>query len=59
MARHPAYRPDPPAHHVAARRLCFMCRQTFDSSWQGERICPECKNGEGFAARTALPEQFL
>ena len=25
-------------------RLCLQCRQSFTSSWAGERICPACKS---------------
>ena len=25
------------------RRMCLMCCKLFISAWQGERICPDCK----------------
>ncbi len=36
------------------RRMCLMCCKLFISTWQGERICPDCKqsgtwrNGESW-----------
>ncbi len=36
------------------RRMCLMCCKLFISAWQGERICPDCKqsstwrNGESW-----------
>jgi hypothetical protein len=28
--------------YVEARRVCLRCRQEFDSSWSGHRLCPTC-----------------
>lgn len=25
-------------------RLCLMCREAFESSWSGDRVCRKCKN---------------
>ena len=26
-------------------RLCLMCRDPFESTWAGERVCKRCKAG--------------
>ena len=35
-------------------RGCLMCRETFLSTWSGERICPKCKRSAAW--RNALSE---
>ena len=38
-------RHDPvPEHHVSAERTCIRCREGFESSWAGERICVPCRS---------------
>ncbi len=29
--------------YVAKTRRCLMCREPFESSWAGERVCRCCK----------------
>ncbi len=29
-------------------RSCLKCQDEFVSSWVGERICPRCKNSQGW-----------
>jgi hypothetical protein len=29
-------------------RKCLRCRDTFDSEWAGERICPRCKSSQAW-----------
>lgn len=49
-------KPKPDAQYEPKRRNCLMCRQPFDSSWPGERVCSSCKassawrDGGGLAA---------
>lgn len=30
--------------HTPKFRRCLMCRDSFESSWAGERICKRCKS---------------
>ncbi len=36
-------KPEPLHTHEGKLRRCLMCRQSFTSSWPGERVCPRCK----------------
>ncbi len=36
-------KPEPLRTYEAKARRCLMCRETFASSWPGERVCPSCK----------------
>ena len=37
---------EPKTEHVqvAKTRRCLKCREEFESSWSGERICKQCKS---------------
>lgn len=32
--------------YVAATRKCLNCEKDFDSEWNGNRICPTCKEAQ-------------
>lgn len=36
-------KPRPEPQEVKHRR-CLMCRDRFESSWPGERVCKRCKS---------------
>jgi hypothetical protein len=36
--------PEPLRTYEAKARRCLMCRESFTSSWPGERVCPKCKS---------------
>lgn len=36
-------KPESDRQYVAKERKCLMCRNTFMSSWPGERVCSSCK----------------
>ena len=40
--------------HDEKVRNCLMCRDSFLSTWSGERICPRCKKSAAW--RNALSE---
>ncbi len=40
-----------PEHHVPAERPCIRCREPFDSTWAGDRICGDCRLAESDADR--------
>ena len=56
MTHSPYYirKPKTDREHTWKRRRCLMCCKLFISDWQGERICPDCKqsgtwrDGEGW-----------
>ena len=35
-----------PEHYVARVRKCLRCREGFDSSYAGDRVCPTCRERE-------------
>ncbi len=37
------HKPKSDREHTPKRRRCLMCSKLFISAWQGERICPDCK----------------
>ena len=39
-----ASKPEPEQVQVAKTRKCLKCREEFESSWSGERICKRCKS---------------
>ncbi len=49
-------KPKPEYEHEQKTRNCLMCRDSFESSWAGERVCKRCKssgswrNGADFEA---------
>lgn len=55
----PKFKPEPIQEYIAKLRRCLMCRKLFESSWCGERICPDCKESAPYTRLTALPEQHL
>ena len=36
-------KPQPDRVYEVKVRKCLMCRDTFESAWPGERVCPKCK----------------
>ena len=38
-------KPEPLRIHEIKTRACLRCRAAFESTWAGERICRDCKNG--------------
>ncbi len=49
-------KPEPERVYEEKTRRCLMCREPFESSWAGERVCRRCKssgswrNGADFEA---------
>jgi uncharacterized paraquat-inducible protein A len=49
-------KPKPERVYKEKTRQCLKCRETFKSSWPGERVCQRCKsspswrNGADFEA---------
>ena len=43
-------KPEPDKIYEIKRRKCLMCRDSFDSTWPGERICPRCKSSGSWRA---------
>ncbi|HMA15915.1 MAG: hypothetical protein ACM35H_11750 [Bacteroidota bacterium] len=37
-------KPHPAESHPPKSRRCLMCRDRFESSWPGERVCKRCKS---------------
>lgn len=37
-------KPHPAETHRPKLRRCLMCRDRFESSWPGERVCKRCKS---------------
>lgn len=35
-------------------RKCLMCRQSFKSSWSGERVCSNCKQTQAWSDGAGL-----
>ena len=36
-------KPQPDKVYEVKVRKCLMCRDSFESAWPGERVCPKCK----------------
>ena len=36
-------KPRPDRIYAAKSRRCLMCRDHFESTWPGERVCSKCK----------------
>jgi hypothetical protein len=43
-----AEKPEPERVYDAKVRNCLKCREEFDSSWPGERVCKRCKSTDGW-----------
>jgi hypothetical protein len=43
---------------VAKKRDCLKCRQTFESSWAGERVCRRCKSNDSWRNTGLLPSEY-
>jgi hypothetical protein len=37
---------------VAKTRCCLKCREAFESSWAGERVCRRCKSNDSWRTGT-------
>jgi hypothetical protein len=37
-------KPGPSTPQDVKKRRCLMCRDRFESSWPGERVCKRCKS---------------
>ncbi len=48
-------KPEPDRVYETKTRLCLKCRKSFESGWEGERICSRCKSKLSWreGARTA------
>ena len=44
--------------YVAKLRRCLKCREEFESSWAGERICGTCKKQDCYRS-ASLRERVL
>ena len=42
--------PEVVARQVAAKRVCLRCRQPFNSTWSGNRLCKLCIRRGGLLA---------
>ena len=41
-------KPEPERVYEAKVRNCLKCREEFNSSWPGERVCKRCKSTDGW-----------
>jgi hypothetical protein len=47
-------KPESDREHNAKTRKCLMCRQSFSSTWSGERVCPQCKQTQAWSDGAGL-----
>ena len=41
-------KPEPDRVYEGKTRNCLKCSEPFASSWEGERVCKQCKNTAGW-----------
>jgi hypothetical protein len=41
-------KPEPDCVYEEKSRRCLMCREAFQSSWAGDRVCKRCKHSNGW-----------
>ena len=51
-------KPEPLHAYEAKSRPCLKCRESFTSSWPGERVCPKCKTKEVWRECSTLRDQY-
>ena len=51
-------KPEPPHSYEAKSRPCLVCRQSFTSSWPGERVCPDCKTSKTWIEGAAPNHEY-
>ena len=48
----------PERTYTPKTRPCLMCRDPFESSWAGERVCRRCKGRDGWRQGTSLASDY-
>ena len=43
---------------VAKKRQCLKCRDSFESSWVGERVCRRCKSNDGWRSGSMVTTEY-
>ena len=52
-------KPAPDRIYEAKKRKCLMCRDDFNSTWPGERVCRSCKLKPAWREGTTPRDQYL
>ena len=51
-------KPEPFRAYEEKIRDCLMCRESFASTWSGERICSSCKRSALWRTGQTLRDQY-
>jgi len=59
MSLKPEPEPEPERTYKVKTRLCLKCREPFESSWEGERVCSHCKSKTSWREGADFEAQVL